>query len=102
MKEVEKLGHGSVDDISDYIKDKFNVSMNSFGKWESIVESTYRRNLVIHNKGITNETYCKRITGVELGKKLKLDIDYIENVANNLIKLSDFFSSTFIEKFKLK
>ena len=102
QKEVDKLGHGSVDDISTYIKDKFNVSMDSFDKWEFIVESTYRRNLVIHNKGVTNEVYCKRIKGTETGKKLTLDIEYVVNVANNLIELSEYCSNAFIEKFKLK
>lgn len=101
QKEVDQLGHGSIDGISDYIKDKFNITVNAFDKWDLVVEATYRRNLVIHNKGITNDVYCKKIGIDKRGEKLSLDIDYIVKTSENLIELSNFFAKSFIEKFKL-
>ncbi|WP_045459131.1 hypothetical protein [Vibrio campbellii] len=102
QKEVDQLGHGSIDDISDYLHKKFKLELSLFPKWTEIIEATFRRNLVIHNKGITNDAYCKRTGYKERGVHLVIDIEYIVSSAQNLIDLNDFIFSALLKKFKLE
>ncbi|EJE8737733.1 hypothetical protein V6457_004441 [Vibrio vulnificus] len=101
QKEVEQLGHGSINDISNYLCKKFKLDLTNFSKWSEVVEATFRRNLVIHNKGVTNDVYCKLTGYNERGVHLDIDIEYIVSSAQNLIDLNDFMFSTLLEKFKL-
>jgi hypothetical protein len=99
QKEVDQLGYGSIDDVSKYYADKFNIEFSAFEKWDKIVESNFRRNLFIHNKGVSNETYCKRIGYKKRGKRLSVDIDYITSVADTLISFNMFCYETLKKKF---
>ncbi|HHF2868955.1 TPA: hypothetical protein ACPJZQ_004113 [Vibrio alginolyticus] len=100
-KEVEKIGRGSIDDIHKYFIEKFNIDLSDYDMWNEIVESTYRRNLIIHNKGIVNQVYLNRFFDAVIGDKPHIDIDYIVNASKNLIGLSTFIYSSLISKFKL-
>ena len=101
QKEVDQLGYGSIDDVEKYFKDKFNVQLSNFDGWDDLVESTFRRNLLIHNRGVTNDQYCKRIGYPKRKVKLDVDIDYVVNVAENIISFNDFCFELFKSKFKL-
>ena len=99
-KEVEKLGYGSIDDAAEYYKEKFNINFTEYEDWDPIVEACFRRNLIIHNKGITNEIYCKRIGHKKRGEKLFVDIEYIKSLGENLIGFSEFCYISFTKVFK--
>ncbi len=101
QKEIDQLGYSSIDDVSKYFREKFNIDFSEYQGWKNIVEASLRRNLVIHNKGITNEYYCTRIGYKKLGEKIKIDFDYIISVTENLISFVDFCYQAFLIKFKL-
>ncbi|MEZ8127498.1 hypothetical protein [Enterovibrio norvegicus] len=100
--EVDQLGHGSVDDISTYLDDKFGIDMKKLDFWNEVVEATYRRNIVVHNKGFTNDKYCNRMCYPKENKKLSMDTDYLISTTENLIKLCDYISDSIVDKFNLK
>jgi hypothetical protein len=101
QKEVDKLGYGSIDDVAKYYKEKFNIDFLDYEGWDGIVEASFRRNLFIHNKGKTNNIYCKRIGHKKRGENLYVDIEYITSLGENLIAFSEFCYRSFVEKFNL-
>lgn len=101
QKEVDQLGYGSIDDMANYFKEKFNIDFTIFDKWENIVEASFRRNLFIHNNGISNDKYCKRTGYKTKGQRLKIDVEYIVSVAKNLISFNDFCYESLKSKFKV-
>jgi len=100
-KEVDKLGYGSIDNAANYYEAKFHINLAEYEGWDQIVEASYRRNLIIHNKGTTNEIYCKRIGHKKRGERLFVDIEYITSLGENLIGFSEFCYGSFIRVFKL-
>lgn len=101
QKEVDQLGYGSIDAAAKYFKDKFNIDFSDYEGWDRIVEASYRRNLIIHNKGRTNNIYCKRIGHKKRGEQLFVNIEYITSLGENLIGFSEFCYGALVEKFKL-
>lgn len=101
QKEVDKLGYGSIDDVAKYFKEKFNIDFLDYEGWDDIVEASFRRNLFIHNKGKTNDIYCKRIGHKKIGENLYVDLEYITSLGENLIAFSELCYKLFVEKFNL-
>jgi len=101
QKEVNELGRGSVDDISKYFDNQFDLSFEKFSNWQILREAAYRRNLIVHNKGITNDVYCFKTGYKKENERLKTDIDYVKNICIILLKFIDFLHDGIIEKLKL-
>ena len=101
QKEVDLLGYGSIDDVAKYYNEKFNIDFTKFEKWTEIVEFNFRRNLIIHNKGVTNDQYCKRVGHKKKGVKLHVSIEYVVSVAESLLAFNEFCLASFVAKFKL-
>jgi hypothetical protein len=98
--EADSIGYGSIEDVAKYYESKFNIKLKYFANWKLIVEATYRRNLLIHNKNITNEIYCK-LTGFDtVGVELENDIDYIQKVTESLLMFNIFCFESISSKFK--
>ncbi len=49
--------------------------------FEKFKEVYYRRNLVVHNQGVVNETYLRNVKGstLKIGDNVDVDQDYLEN-----------------------
>ena len=76
QKEVDAFGFGSIDDFAKYFLDKFNMDFSVFVRWKELREVTYRRHLLVHNRGITNDRYCQATGFKETNKNLTTDISY--------------------------
>lgn len=101
QKEVDALGFGSIDDFAKYFLDKFNIDFGVFPRWKELREATYRRHLILHNRGITNERYCQ-VTGFKgTNKHLSTDISYCITAGEMLLEFMDFAHGRMMEKLKL-
>ena len=74
LKSDLKLGLGYLNDIND-----------------ELVEIYQRRNLLVHNGGIINSIYYSKVnpknrTGLQIGQKLKINKEYLDNSINKLQK----------------
>lgn len=101
QSEADQIGYGSIEDVAKHYDDKFNIKLLDFDTWDIVVESTCRRNILIHNKNKTNEIYCKLTGFTTVGETLDNDIEYIQRVTNNLIAFNNFCFESITEKFKL-
>ncbi len=101
QKEVESLGYGSIDDIKEKISKKFKIDISGFKKWKNIREANYRRNIIIHNKAITNDTYCKKTGYKKSNHHIDTSVAYISKTTNVLLQFFDFFHLSFCKKLQL-
>lgn len=101
QREVDSVGYGSIDDTSDYFSKRFNVDLSEFDNWAYLREATYRRNLIVHNRGITNDLYCRKTGFGSKGKHLQTDIDYVVKLAQVLIDFIAHIHLAILNKLKL-
>ena len=78
-KELMELFHKSIDDISNYLKIKIGLDFAQNKKWDQFRERFFRRNILTHNEGISNNIYSNKINKDELGKFLKVDLEFNKN-----------------------
>jgi len=101
QKEVDKFGFGSIDDFAKYFSDKFNIDFGDFARREKLREVIYRRHLLVHNRGITNDRYC-RVTGFgKTNEHLTTNISYCITAGEMLLEFMDFIHERMMEKLKL-
>ena len=101
-KVVDSIGYGSAEDIFKFYLEKFNIDFKSFHSWELIVESSLRRNLVIHNKSIANDSYCRKFSDISLNERVDVNSEYVKRVAENLIEFNEFCLSAVSQKFRIE
>lgn len=81
--EVESVLRKKYEDWIEYFKKNMNVNVDALNqKNNMIVEITQRRNLFVHNKGIINNIYLKKVdpsftVGLEIGNTIKITEDYL-------------------------
>jgi hypothetical protein len=102
QKEVDSIGHGSIDDAADYIQKKLNIDMTEFPKWEKLREACFRRNIIIHNKGVTNEIYCKKTGYKDRNKHIGTTNKYVLNAIDDVKSMINFLHKCILQKFKLE
>jgi hypothetical protein len=90
QREADDLGRGSIDAIDAYYTRKFNIALSASPSWKVIREGSYRRNLFVHNRGVTNDIYCKAVGYPTVGTHLTPDFDYIKNLLKHFRGIARF------------
>jgi len=101
-REVDELSHGGVDDFADAYERRFHLRFSAFQEWQALREASFRRNIVIHNRGRANETYRAKVGIVNSGKALLTDTKYIRRIAKLLKRFFSFVHKNVSRKFELK
>ena len=70
----------NIDTIAKNLKDTFSIDITTLDGFDIIREACYRRNIIIHNKGITDKKYCDQIPNSEIGVTLLTDSQYVGDV----------------------
>jgi hypothetical protein len=88
---TEPLSHGGIDDVASYFEKRLNLRLQDFADWQKVREASYRRNLIVHNKGNVNETYREK-TGYKgpAGYLENIDMPYVADRADSIVGLIDF------------
>ncbi len=79
-----------------------NIALDEFESWDSLREIHYRRNVIIHNKGIANKLYCEKTGCKRCGEHLSTDSRYVSNAIRIVVSFMDFLHSRTRRKFKLR
>lgn len=88
--EVESLGYGSIDDVAKHFEKKLGVTLSNFGDWYALRENFYRRNLVVHNRSLVNETYRKKVEYKGNTKILDVNMAYVGCAAARILDFIDY------------
>jgi hypothetical protein len=99
QREVDALGYGSVDDVATYYQKKLNIEFSKFPGWLALREQTYRRNLIVHNKGRVNDLYRKKVQVSSGGSHVRTDMPYVESAVENILGFIEFFHQSVHQKF---
>jgi hypothetical protein len=98
-REVELVNHQDVEETRMYFKDRLGVDLRRFTNWREFSERFYRRNIIVHNSGMTNEIY-RRKTGYK-GKDKHVGVsqayltESIQLFESTARKISEHFQAKF-------
>jgi hypothetical protein len=88
---IDEIMWGGYEDWVKYLRNNVKLSMSYLERDEAlIVEVFQRRNVLVHNNGVVNQTYISKVPAamrdvVRLGEGLKVDAEYV-NCAIDLIE----------------
>ena len=102
QKEVDALGYGSIDDIAQYFSKKLGIDLTRFQHWPALREHSYRRNLIIHNRGRINDIYRKKTGYKERTGRVETDMYYVSSAVSNLSAFIRFVHLAVCAKFRLR
>lgn len=100
-KEADTLGYDSIDEIAKHFRKQFDVDFEKFTNWADLREATYRRNLIIHNGGVTNDIYCSKTGYKQQNEHLSTNADYVKNICKFLLGFIEFLHDQMAKKLKL-
>lgn len=102
-KEIDGIGYMNIDDFGNFLKNKFNIDLKEYPYWDELREQYYRRNIIVHNSGKISELYIDKMSLnlSDIGKKLEVDFDYIQNCFLKIHDALTYIASKVFEKFKL-
>ena len=102
QKEIDSLGYGSIDDVQKYFLRRFNIDLRKFDKWDKVKEMNYRRNIIVHNKARTNETYCNKTGYKKVNQLIKTDYKYVSKAVDTLSSFIGFIHGKCLVRLKLQ
>ena len=92
-REAEALGYKSIDEVDKALNKKFGVRLSEFPSWKTVREMVYRRNLIVHNRGVINDIY-RSTTGFRGKQKhLETDIKYVQAASSTILEFIDFIDT---------
>lgn len=72
-KEVTSVLQEDIDRIDHYLEQKRGIAISSFSEWRQFRERFYRRNVIVHNSAMINQTYRQKVGYSD--KDIALDVD---------------------------
>jgi len=97
-RKAKKILEGNIDEVVDKLKKDFNFDVSGFKQFNILREASYRRNIVIHNGGITDKDYCQKIPGSQIGVTMSTDFQYIETLTTVIGRFIDHLDNHFSRK----
>lgn len=95
-EEVDKFMHKPLSEWYTTFENNHKLNFLFGQDFDSFKELYYRRNIIVHNQGIVNDTYIKGVDGktnYKVGERVKIDSNYILNSMNvtRIILFKSFF-----------
>jgi hypothetical protein len=90
----------NIDKITAKLREGFNFDVSQFKQFKILREASYRRNIVVHNGGITDKDYCQKIPEARIGVKLSTDFRYIETLTIVIGQFIDQLDKHFSRKMR--
>lgn len=104
--EIESIRREGYIDQFSTLKNRFEVTLTDFEDWPKFIESSQRRNLMVHCGGIVSSQYvqvCKSVgykfsSQPLIGSELKLGPDYFSDASRVIIKVAFMLTHTLWRK----
>jgi hypothetical protein len=98
--ETDAIGHGNVDDLATYLQRRYEIQVQQEAFWLSVREASYRRNLIVHNRGVVNEIYRSKIGG-RVGSQLDTNGAYLSSVLRAINDFIEYIHVSVSHKLKI-
>ena len=89
-------------EVADKLNKTFSINISEFDKFDIIHEAFCRRHIIVHNDGVTDKEYCKKIPNSQIGKKLSTDLQYIETLLATMGQFIDYLDGRFSRKMRYR
>ena len=79
-KEVDSIISMGIDEIGNYLKNRFKLDLTKETDWSQFREKFFRRNIIVHNYGYPNEIYnSKTRNKSNKNERLEINKQYLED-----------------------
>jgi len=100
---AEKILEGDLyHDVADELNKTFSIDISKFDKFNIIHEAFCRRHIIVHNDGITDKEYCRKIPNSKKGEQLSTDLKYIETLFTTIGQFIDYLDGCFSRKMRYR
>ena len=100
---AEKILEGDLyRDVADKLNKMFSIDISKFDKFNIIYEAFCRRHVIVHNDGVTDKEYCKKIPNSKIRMHLSTDLQYIETLLTTMGHFIDYLDSYFSRKMRYR
>jgi len=89
-----------IDEVAKFFEKRLGLSLeNDFRSWTQLVEANCRRNMIVHNQGKTNKTYCRKTGHKEQDEHLDTNIEYVQKISSVVGEFVYFIHSKLSSRF---
>ena len=100
---AEKILEGDLySDVADKLNKTVSIDISKFDKFNIIYEAFCRRHVIVHNDGVTDKEYCKKISNSQIGKRISTDLQYIETLFTTIGQFIDYLDGCFSHKMRYR
>lgn len=99
-KEILSVVNQDIVEINTCFKQEFNTDLSKFVDWKQFKERFYRRNILIHNSGMTNRLYRLKTGYKGKDKRMTVSQRYLNDSTKLFDKMASKTSEHFRKKFK--
>lgn len=97
---VNKIFDRSIDDVAKQVKKLFSIDFTLSNDFHIVREASYRRNVIVHNAGIIDNTYHRKLPNSKIGAELHTDFNYMETLFDAIGRFIDFLDDRFSVELK--
>lgn len=108
-RKLNELTYGGIRGIEEFLNQRLAIPLTSDDQMRHYLSITIElRNIYTHNRGVVNELFVSRISGIEhdykfvIGDRFHADYDQIVIFSSNLFKIVQFLDKRVAEKFKIR
>lgn len=101
-KTIKEILRYDIVNINDYLIKKTNLDLSKNKNWKKFIERFYRRNILIHNAGFTDEEYHTKTKTPKQIKKINITHSYLIQSINIFANISHEMTDFFERKYGVK
>jgi len=98
-REILSVINQDIENIERYFEEKFNVQLSLFPSWKEFKERFYRRNIVVHNSGMTNKLYRLKTGYRGKDKQMTVSQQYLEESIRLFEQMGLYIAEQLYDKF---
>lgn len=89
-EDIDPLFYGGIDRVAEYFHNRLNLNLEESSGWEKMREASFRRNIVVHNKGEVNDVYRANTHYNGPAGHPPWDASYLDKVTDATVSFIDF------------
>lgn len=89
-EDIDPLFRKGIEEVVEYFHKRLNLNLEESPGWERMREASFRRNIIVHNKGEVNDIYRRNTHYDGPAGRPPWDAGYLDSVADAIVSLIDF------------
>jgi len=103
MERTKKILEGDLQhDVAKKLNEIFSIDISRFDKFDIIYEAFCRRHIIVHNDGVTDNEYCRKVPNSRNNEYISTDLQYIETLLTTMGQIIDYLDGYFSRKMRYR